>query len=69
MYMNYNGTKNTKNLILLPLFVNGTRKERRRKKNLGKRMSTRFFACWISTRRGMAIEVGNSGHNSVVRGR
>ena len=56
-------------LSLLPLFVTRTRKERRRKRNLGMRMSTSFLARWISTRRGMASEVGNPGHNSVVRGR
>ena len=33
------------------------------------RMSMSFLARWISTRRGMAREVGNPGHNSVVRGR
>ena len=69
MYMNYKDEKNKIHLSLLPLFVTRTRKERRRKRNLGMRMSTRFLACWISTRRGMAREVGNPGHNSVIRGR
>ena len=65
MYMNYNGKKNTKNLSLLPLFVNQTRKEGR-KKNLEIRMFTSFFAKWICTRRGMDSKVKNPGHNDVV---
>ena len=66
--MNYKDGKKIKEYILVfsPFLSLEQERKEEEKRNLGMRMSTRFLARWISTRRGMAREVGNPGHNSVV---
>ena len=56
-------------LVFSPFLSLEQERKEEEKRNLGMRMSTSFLARWISTRRGMASEVGNPRHNSVVRGR
>ena len=69
MNMNYN--KNKKYILVFSPFLSlePERKEETEERNLERRMSTSFLAQRISTRRGMAREVGNLVHNSVDRGR
>ena len=69
MYLNYNKIKKI-HLSLLLLFVTRTRKEGRdRRKELERRMAMSFLAHRMTTRKGVAREVGNPVHNSGDRGR
>ena len=57
-------------LVFSPfLSLEPERKEETEERNLGRRMFTSFLARRISTRKGVAREVGNSVHNSGDRGR
>ena len=67
MYMCYRDGKKIKEYILVfSPFLSFKPERKEKERRLGIRMSTSFLASWISTRRGMASEVGNPGCNSVV---